>query len=683
MKSHPEHRRSEPGDRCLRFRAGLLCCGVVTIFSLYSWRLIHLQYEEHASLKAQQERSHHKTQNLSASRGDIRDTRGQLLACDEPVQQVTFELKILGAGGALANALAGIEGMKAQDLRHAYSLEELQNRYLAHLARIAAPFLKLKEEEMIARIRARLAPEGKGELKGEVKGEVMLTRDLSVSAALELRESLSTAKLGTYRENRSRGTLGGLVFENSYARRYPAAWPLTHIVGFFGETKPPRGAPPQPPRGVAGAERFFDRELTGVPGQRELEEDGWGNEIPAYRGRITPPANGRGIQLSLDLGLQTVVDQALDETGGAEGEVFLDELNAERVIVVLFDPATMGVRAIASRDSKHDPDKPLLINPATEYLYEPGSTIKIMTVAAAISSGKVNGQSRIDLGSGGVWDDEDITAITDEHAASSLTVEEVLVHSSNIGAYKLARMMGTRRFSEVVHEFGFCRLTGFESPMESRGTYADEKSPMTFQTLSRVAFGSAIAVTPAQMCGALGAIINDGMFQPLHLAESWVDEQGQPTAGMDRAAPRRVVSAAAAKSVRKSMLEVVENGTAKPGRSQYFQIAGKTGTAWKAVTTKNAKGHSQTRYGEDRICSFIGFVPADKPRLGGIVIIDTPRSTKHAHFGGKMAAPIFRRIVEKAMAYYQVPAQFSPEIKLLPQAARTAAVRATSQTFTR
>lgn len=665
------HSGVESGDRSLQCRAGVLCLGVVATFSLLSWRLIHLQVERHEHFQAVLEESHHRSQELSASRGDILDTRGRVLACDEPVQQVTLELGFLQTGAALADALAAVEGMKARDLRHAFSLEELQNRYLGHLGRVAAPLFGMTAGEFEARIRERLA--------AKAKGEVFLSRDLSISGALKLRESLELAQLGTFRESRNRGKLGALIFQNAFARRYPTDLSLKHIVGFFGETKPPPGEEPKPARGVAGVERFFQADLTGTAGRRELEVDGWGNEIPAYRGQITPARNGRGLRLSLDLGLQGAVEQALDEVGTLEGEVYLGELQAERVVVVLFDPATMGVRAIACRDPKHGPDHPLLSNPVTEMLYEPGSTIKIVAAAGALSSGKLNRQSRIDIAASGVYDDEDITPIHDEHAMASGTVEDIIVHSSNIGAYKLGRLLGVRRFEELIRDFGFCRATGFESPMESRGSFAGQ---MTLQTLSRVAFGNAITVTPAQMCGALGAIINGGSYRPLHIAETWVDEDGQAVEGLPRVEAKQVVSAAAAQVVRRALLEAVEQGTGKPGRSELFQIAGKTGTARKAVTSLK-DGKWRTTYQGDLICSFLGFLPADQPKLGGLVIIDTPRGTKHARYGGRIAAPLFRRIAERAMAYYEIPAQFAPKSSLQPQAANSTPVKANPRSFSR
>jgi cell division protein FtsI/penicillin-binding protein 2 len=660
MSAAPLQFRAEPGDRCLRLRTGTLCCGIVSVFSLFAWRLIYLQVDRHQHYRALMEETHHKTRPLSASRGDILDTRGRVLACDEPVQQISFEVEFLQGAGPLSAALAAAEDMKASDLRRSFSLEELQNRYLNHLSRVAAPAVGLSVAEFESKIRTRFAARS--------SGEVLLIKDLSVSTALKLRSDLEALKLGFYNENLNRGKLGALVFQHNFARRYPSEIPLKHIVGFFGENAELKTA-----RGVAGVERFFESDLKGVPGQRELEVDGWGNEIPAYRGAISPPRNGRGVRLSLDLGLQSLLEEVMDETGKDPREVYLNDLKAERVIVVLFDPATMGVRAIGCRDKKFGPDDIMLTNPVSEMLYEPGSTIKIVTMAGAISAGKVNSNTRIALAASGVYDDDEITPITDEKPAATFTVEEILMHSSNIGAYKLARMLGPARFETLLRDFGFLANTGFESPFESRGSL---DGSMSMQTMSRAAFGNAIAVTPAQMCGALGAIINDGNYQPLHLAESWVDETGSPVEGMKRTA-RRVISADAAHAVRRAMLQVIESGTGMPGRSDLFEIAGKTGTARKATTVKLKDGKIRSGYQGDLICSFIGFLPADKPKLAGLVIIDTPRSTKHSHYGGHIAAPLFRRVAERAMAYYQIPAQFSPAVKLLPQAASTVPVRGT------
>ncbi|RYD38003.1 MAG: penicillin-binding protein 2 [Verrucomicrobiaceae bacterium] len=668
--SHPV-RPPEPGDRCLRIRAGLVCAGVVSIFLLLGWRLVHLQVREHARLQAEVE-LHRRTETLDASRGSILDARNRLLAVDEPVQKIIFDCNYLQSGEKLADAIEKSEGMESLKLRHAFTLEEIQQHYIAHMARLCAPAMGMTEQEFQEKVNTRRA--------SRPNSQFPICRKISVADALRLRDALEEAGFGRYRENV--GSQGSLIFRNSFDRAYPANVPLTHIVGAFGE--PPRlkaGDQPRPPQGVAGVEKFFESDLHGTDGEREYEIDGWRNEIPAYRGHLTPPRNGKNLRLSIDLGLQSLLEAELDATGPQQGEVYLNELNAERVIVVLFDPATMGVRAIGCRDKVHGVEKPLLTNPVSEYLYEPGSTIKIVTLATALNTGRVNANTVIPIPNGGYYNGGDVSPIRDEHDDGSLSVTDVLVKSSNIGAFELARMQGSVRFEQKIREFGFCQKTGFESPVESRGWTAgnergDRTGKMTLETLSRVAFGNAIVVTPAQMCGALGCIINDGTLRPLHLAESWVDDRGDPLEAMERPEPRQIISARAAEVVRQAMLQVVERGSGKPGRSQLFEIAGKTGTARKA-TTVIEKGRAKQKYiPGDVICSFIGFLPADKPRLAGLVIVDQPKSPRHSAYGGHIAAPLFRRIAEKAMAYYEVAPQFSPEVRKLPQAAANTPARA-------
>lgn len=670
--SHPV-RPSEPGDRCLRIRAGLVCTGVVTLFGLLSWRLVHIQVHEHDRLKAEVE-THRRTETLDASRGAIFDSRNRLLAVDEPVQKIIFDCGYLQSGERLADAIEKAEGMKSIELRHAFSLQKLQQRYIQHLARLCAPVMGMTEQEFQEKISSRLA--------SRPNAQFPIAKKISVAEALKLRADLEGGGFGRYRDNV--GTLGALIFRNSFERSYPADVPLTHIVGTVGE--PPKlkaGDTPRPAQGVAGIEKFYENDLRGRDGEREYEIDGWRNEIPAYRGSVVPPQNGKNIRLSLDLGLQSIVDAEMDAVGTEEGEVYLKEVNAERVLVVLFDPSTMGVRAISVRDRIH-PDRkpvPLLSNPVSEFLYEPGSTIKIATLSIALNSGKVSPGTTISIPNGGYYSRGDVRPFKDDHYYGPLSVTDVLVYSSNIGAFELARMLGPDRYEEKIREFGFCQKTGFESPYESRGWTAgnergDKLGNMSLQTLSRVAFGNAIMVTPAQMCGVLGCILNDGKLRPLHISEAWVDDDGGIQEPIQLAEPRQIISPRTAESVRQAMLQVVERGSGKPGRSQLFEIAGKTGTAQKAKTILLNGKPKQVYPPGDLICSFIGFLPADKPRLAGMVIVDLPKSEKYSHFGGKIAAPIFRRIAEKAMAYYEVAPQFSPELRRLSQAAANTPSRA-------
>lgn len=644
--------RHEPGDSALRFRGGVICCGLLVAFSLVCWRLIHLQVDRHPELAARVATSHSRVDKLKAHRGTIFDTRRRLLAVDAPVRGILFDGTFLRQGEALARFVGRVENLEPRDLLHALSLEELQERYLRHVATLAAPVVGREAEEIVKSIRESL--------RQAPLRPALIAKALPVSEALRLREILENAGLGTYQESRSR--VGGVIFQEEYERVYPPRIPLSHVVGLVAE--PPsdkkKGERPKPIQGVSGVEKFFNKELAGVDGRRTLEVDAMGNEIPAWRGPVTPPRHGKNLRISLDCGLQEILEATLDERGNAAGEVYVPDLQADRVIVVLFDPETMGVRAIGCRDNTKPKDHLMLTNPALELSYEPGSTIKIVTAALALSSGRIAPGVPIPISSTGVYDDGDVSSIRDEHPYPRLDVEGIIVKSSNIGAYKLARMLGVTKFAEGVRDFGFGQKTGMESPWESPGLLAPR---MNLQTLSRVSFGYAINVTPAQMCGALGCVINDGVYRPLRLAEAWVDDEGNTLEPVSAPEPRRVVTAEAAAVVRRAMLEVVEKGTAKAGRSKLYEIAGKTGTARKART--GARGYQPGHY----VVSFVGFLPARKPRLGGIVIVDTPRSTTHARYGGSIAAPLFRRIGERAMAYYEVPPQMDPALEGAPSAA--------------
>lgn len=650
--SDPEPaRRFEPGDDTLRFRAGLLCFGLLTAFSLLSWRLIYLQVDRHGHYLSLTETNHRRTDRIEAHRGSIFDSRGRILACDEPVRQVVFDLRFLSLTDGLAAALAGSEGVRPQDLRHTWDPAELRRRYIRRVSAILGPAVGMTAAEAEEKIQRRI----ESRRGGGLNGEIIFARDLSLADAERLKEQLLGQRLGEYRENR--GSLGAVIFRDAWARRYPGPVSMPHIVGVFAEpeAKTVPGAPPPPPlppRGVAGIEAQFESELAGVPGSRTMEVDGWGNEIPVYRGETIPPRNGRNIRITIDSGLQEIVTEALHEKGSDPEEVYVPDLKADQVIAVFFEPESMALRAIASWDRRRKPGDLDLHNPAVEFTYEPGSTVKIVTMAAALESGRFSAGSMLSISSSGSWMDSHLSRpIRDVHAYPQLTVEDVLVKSSNIGAYKLALAAGMKRFESMFRSVGFGEYTGLNLTGESRGLFPKRIS--SIDMMARMSFGYALSVTPAQMCAALGCILNDGVYRPLRLADAWVDDYGnviEPI--LTGAGERQVMSARTAAAIRKAMVQVVERGTARRGRSELFEIGGKTGTADKV----KAKGKG---YGDLNVASFIGFVPADRPRLAGIVIVDSPRSGGSA-FGGSLAAPIFRRIAERAMTYLEVPPQFTP-----------------------
>ncbi|HEX2748720.1 MAG TPA: penicillin-binding protein 2, partial [Verrucomicrobiales bacterium] len=624
-------------------------------FSLVSWRLIYLQVEQHDHFAALVDVKHQRKVDLEAHRGRIFDARGQLLAGDEPVQKIVFDLGFLREKDSLADALVESEGMKdVVDIRRVWTLEEMQQRYLDRVT----PLLAQHSGRPVEEIRETID----GRMKLKVSGEIVVNREMTVQNGIELRDDLERLKLGRYQE--LRGRIGAVVFKDSFVRRYPATTPVFHFAGKLGELP---GSQNGEMRGVCGLEKQFNAQLDGKPGYRMVVVDGLNNELAAYRGEVKPPAHGANLRSTIDVGLQEIVLREIDLPPDRPDEISVSQMHANRVIVVLFEPKTMSVRSVVTRDFKRKADAgPLLMNDLVEYLYAPGSTIKVATIAAALSTGKVSAHTEIALANDGDrrYRDTEVGTITDDHAFPSLSVEGIMVHSSNIGAFKLAKMVGLSGFRERLTTLGFCRQTGVTLPTEQRGWFPKRWNMMS---LSRSAFGYGYMVTPAQLCALLGCVINNGEWRPLRTVEAWTDEHGRTLEPIEGPPATNPLTPAVAGQVRQMLLQVVEKGTGKLARSNYYEIAGKTGTANKVnPATKQYDTSRQT-------VSFLGYVSGSEgPRLGGLVIIDEPKLAEHLNYGGRLAAPLFRRIAEKAMAYYDVPAQFAVNDK---SAAKPAAAK--------
>ncbi|HWB02518.1 MAG TPA: penicillin-binding protein 2 [Verrucomicrobiales bacterium] len=654
MKTKVPVTRIEPGDGTLRARLVLAGGALLSLFSLVSWRLIYLQVEQHERYASLVDVKHQRKVELEAHRGRIFDARGLLLAGDEPVQKIIFDLGFLREKDALASALVESEGMKdVVDIRRVWTLEDMQQRYLDRVTPLLAQHVGKPVEEIRGMIAERM--------KERVSGEVWIHREVPVQNGIQLRDDLERLKLGQYQE--MRGRIGAVVFRDSFVRRYPATTPVFHFAGKLGEVP---GSQNGEMRGACGLEKQFNEQLEGKAGYRMVVVDGLNNELAAYRGEVKPPVHGANLRSTIDTGLQELVLREIDLPPDRPDELSVAQMHPDRVIVVLFEPKTMAVRSVVTRDFKRKPDAgPMLVNDLVEYLYAPGSTIKVATIAAALSTGKVSPHTEISLANDGGrrYHDSEVGTITDDHAFPSLSVEGIMVHSSNIGAFKLGKMMGLTGFKERIAALGFTKQTGITLPTEQRGWFPRR---WNVQSMSRAAFGYAYMVTPAQLCALLGCVLNGGEWCPLRAVEAWTDEHNRTLETIEGPAPTHPITAAVAGQVRQMLLQVVEKGTGKLARSDYYEIGGKTGTANKVnPVTKSYDDNRQT-------VSFLGYVAgSDGPKLGGLIIIDEPKLAEHLNYGGRLAAPLFRRIAEKAMAYYDVPAQFA----VVDKAAKPAAAK--------
>jgi cell division protein FtsI (penicillin-binding protein 3) len=409
-------------------------------------------------------------------------------------------------------------------------------------------------------------------------------------------------------------------------------------------------------RGLEGIELALDRRLRGDRRSIAGLRDALGREVLTAGLPDTRPTSGHDVVLTIDKFIQFTAERALAET--------VEKFHAKAGTIIVLDPRTGDVLALANRPTL-DPNRPAgaakagARNRAVTDPYEPGSTMKVFSVSAAIEAGVTrpsevfhceNGRFRI-----GQY------TIHDAHPQGALTVAEVLQKSSNIGAAKIARRLGKERLAEKLVDFGFGRPTGVGLPGE-RGGRIRPVARWGEIGLATVAFGQGITATPMQMLTGLAAIGNGGMLNAPRIVRSLTDASGR-TVEVPRPAPRRVMKPEAAKAV-VEMLKLVtrKGGTGTAAAIPGFEVAGKTGTAQKVDP---ATGH----YSRDKlVASFMGLVPADDPKLAMMVVIDEPYGQ---HYGGLVAGPAFKRIAEEVLRYLGATA--NPDVTPPPADAGAAA----------
>jgi membrane peptidoglycan carboxypeptidase len=305
---------------------------------------------------------------------------------------------------------------------------------------------------------------------------------------------------------------------------------------------------------------------------------------------------------------------------------------------VVVDPRTGEILAMASyptydpNDLRSASQAAIRVRAITD-MYEPGSTMKLVTAAAALEEGAVKPTDQLD-GEGGTWQLGNHT-IHDDHPAGMMSFREALEHSSNIAFAKVAERLPAPRFYKYVRDFGFGIISGIDLPGEARG---DVKKPSQFTegTQEFMAFGYQLAVTPLQLACAYAAIANGGVMMKPHLLKKRLDRNGDVIEEIAPQEIRRVVSQTTADTLRNLLVDVVENGTGREARIPGMRVAGKTGTAQQL----SGGEYSKSKYN----ASFVGFFPADDPKVTLLVLLDSPTN---GYYGGGVAAPIFREIARR------------------------------------
>ncbi|MBP0724810.1 stage V sporulation protein D [Bacillus sp. RG28] len=427
--------------------------------------------------------------------------------------------------------------------------------------------------------------------------------------------------------------LDGVYIAEDSKRFYPFGNYLSHVLGFAGIDN----------QGLNGLELYYDDQLKGKKGSVQYYSDAKGKRMPNIADDYTPPINGLNLKLTIDSRINTILERELNNAQA--------QYNPDSMIAIAENPNTGEILGMSSRPS-FDPAEYRTVSPEIYNRnlpvwsnYEPGSTFKIITLAAALNEGLVdlNKESFNDDGAAEVAGARLRCWKRGGHGHQSFL--EVVQNSCNPGFVELGNRLGKDRLFKYIRDFGFGSKTGIDLKGEGTGILfnMDRVGPVEQAT---TAFGQGVSVTPIQQVAAVSAAINGGILYQPYIAKEFVDPvTNEVVSRKTPIAKRRVISSETSKKVRDALESVVAQGTGRNAFVEGYRVGGKTGTAQKV---------KDGRYQENNfIVSFIGFAPADDPQIVVYVAVDNPKGT--VQFGGTVAAPIVGNIIRDSMHVLGIP----------------------------
>ena len=549
-----------------------------------------------------------------ARRGSILDSRGNLLAISVPVKTVCANPSLLGTQQVA-------------------------------VARALAPLVGRSQEELVRLLWPRVRTNSQG--RSLTNSYVVLARAVSLERWQQVSQAMANLRLDnpggrlTARDRRARRLLRerGVFSEDAYLRQYPGGSLAAHVLGYVAvQDEPTEQGQVCVTRGLNGVELSMNEALKGVRG--------WSRP-----GEEVAPHPGQTVVLSLDAGVQAIVESELEKA--------MREHAPASITCLVVRPSTGDVLALANLptyDPNHPAAAPLaaLRNRALCDPTEPGSTFKIVVVSGALEDQAVSLQEPFFCENGSFYFAG--TSLRDHKRFGTLTVEQILTKSSNIGAAKVGIRLGPDRLYYWITRFGFGAYTGVPLAGESRGFLRPVKSWQKV-SVSRLPMGHELLVTPLQMVMAMAAVANEGRLMRPRLIDRVVDEEGRVVRQFDAELVRPVLTPATARQMVTALKTVVSpEGTGVKARLEYYTVAGKTGTAEKFINGT----YDSHRY----FSSFIGFFPADRPALCISVVMDDPDPHK-GYYGGDVAAPVFKAIAERTANYLRLPPELQPQPEAL------------------
>jgi cell division protein FtsI/penicillin-binding protein 2 len=435
--------------------------------------------------------------------------------------------------------------------------------------------------------------------------------------------------------------LAGIVLEEKQIRFYPEKTLAAHVLGYMGWKD-------EQQTGYYGVEGFFEKQLAGTFGFFSAEKDSSGKVISVGERQLQAANDGADIVLSIDRVVQSIIEEELKDG--------VTRYGAERGSITVMNPKTGAVLGMATYPT-YDPnyyfaisDPRVQTNPVVSDLFEPGSIVKPVIMAAAIEEGKVAPTSTV-IDNGPVKVADRVINTFDGRHFGKQTMTQVLEQSNNIGMVWVGQQMGAELMYDYLRRFGLGEKTGIELEGETQNTLP-APDDWNITTIATASFGQGVALTPLQALNAINVLANQGMLmQPFIVSRLKTADGEEKTT--EPTTVRQVVSSSTADKLSAMMVSVIENGVAQLARVPGYYMAGKTGTA--QVPDERGK------YSPDRkIISFVGYGPVRDPQFSILIKLDNPAGLS---FASGTAAPMFRNVASKLLTYYQISPDYDPTQK--------------------
>lgn len=454
--------------------------------------------------------------------------------------------------------------------------------------------------------------------------------------------------LPTQVEELSHDKIKGIGLVPEQKRYYPNGTLACYLLGSVGMDH----------HGLSGIEQTFDTFLRGKSQILDQWKDGKGRKFVDYEtedaSQISQKNLSNTVVLTIDRALQYIaekeIEKGVEENKAASGMILIQNPHTGEILAMAsypgFDPNEMEKTKSIEQD--------FLQNGMVNHMYEPGSTFKLVTFAAALEEKKFKTEELINCENGN-WKIGAIT-IHDHEPSGVITFQEVLEKSSNIGSAKIGLKLGKDLFFKYALAFGFGAKTGILLPGESQGLLRRPEQ-WSQSSLPTIAFGQEIGVTPLQLINAFSSIANGGTLMEPHIVKELKRTENGKTSKtlFSPQIIRRVVAESTANQLKKMLVQVIKTGTGVGAQIAHYSAAGKTGTAQKIDPL--TKQYSKSKY----IASFCGFAPAEKPELVCLVILDEP---KKSYWGGTTAAPIFSRVMSRSLGLLEIPEEKKESLTL-------------------